>query len=599
MASSLPSSTITGTSASDVRATTPGVAALVETYGSADTITLQNQGDWGVGGDGADSIRLGTTAAVSVNQSVQGGYGKDTISIGSDSVAAATFAIGANQGNDSISIQANAAIAMSLASMGGGLGNDTVVTSGIATMTQSTIKGGDNNDSIVIASGAITNGLVLGNKGADFLDIGFTASTGGTVGGGLGQDTIMLSGVATGAAASLAVGGGGADSINFVLAGDGTTTIAGGGLGDTITLNNAVAGITIYGDAYEVTTAGTGTGGTADGADLIGATTANLDAASSIYGAGGNDTITINSAAGTVVADGGNNNDSITLTHLDAASTVTGGAGADTIAIATAGAAVTVGGGFGADIIQLDAGGNTKITGDAGTDTILVKTVAAGTNDIDGGDQADGIYFATATTGTLALLNGTGTIKGGAGADTIAFDQFETAISVLGGAGNDSIAVGMTVAADLLLTNVGTIDGGAGSDTITFLSSKGDDIVRTAGTQLTGQANIAYGSGDVIVINTTAALSTTNVYNGSTTGFANGILISAVAGTISVYSDGTDTVFTVTDVKASGLTFKITGADLVNTVAADNTLISAGAGNASFGFSVAADTATSYTITLT
>ena len=47
---SLPSSTITGTSAADVRSTTPGTNALVDTYAAADTITLNNEGDYSLSG---------------------------------------------------------------------------------------------------------------------------------------------------------------------------------------------------------------------------------------------------------------------------------------------------------------------------------------------------------------------------------------------------------------------------------------------------------------------------------------------------------------------------------------------------------------------
>ena len=69
----------------------------------------------------------------------------------------------------------------------------------------------------------------------------------GTVGGGLGHDTIILSGVATGVAASFINGGGGTDSINLIFSA-GSSTINGGGLADTITLNDAVDGVN-YGDA--------------------------------------------------------------------------------------------------------------------------------------------------------------------------------------------------------------------------------------------------------------------------------------------------------------------------------------------------------------
>ena len=83
MVASLPSQTITGTSASDIRVTTPGTNALVETLASADTITLSNDGDYGVTGDGNDSIRIGGTASSSFQQSVIAGAGNDTISINS------------------------------------------------------------------------------------------------------------------------------------------------------------------------------------------------------------------------------------------------------------------------------------------------------------------------------------------------------------------------------------------------------------------------------------------------------------------------------------------------------------------------------------
>ena len=97
----------------------------------------------------------------------------------------------------------------------------------------------------------------------------------------------------------------------------------------------------------------------------------------------------------------------------------------------------------------------------------------------------------------IYLLNGVATVKGGA--DTIAFDQLETA-RVLGGAGNDSIAIGMTTVQDLTFSNIEPSM--VGNDTITFLSSKGD-VFSTGGTG-DRATNIAYGSGDVIVITTAA-----------------------------------------------------------------------------------------------
>ena len=79
MAASLPSSTITGTSAADTRTSTPGTNALVETYQGTDTITLSNSGDWAYGGDGDDFVRIGTTSLGAANNNIIGGQGNDSI----------------------------------------------------------------------------------------------------------------------------------------------------------------------------------------------------------------------------------------------------------------------------------------------------------------------------------------------------------------------------------------------------------------------------------------------------------------------------------------------------------------------------------------
>ena len=87
--------------------------------------------------------------------------------------------------------------------------------------------------------------------------------------------------------------GKGTDSIAFGTANNALTgSVAGGGLNDTISITALTNGsaLTIFGDADGVTTAGTGTGGGADGADVIGNTASLIDRAT-IYGAGGADTI--------------------------------------------------------------------------------------------------------------------------------------------------------------------------------------------------------------------------------------------------------------------------------------------------------------------
>ena len=147
------------------------------------------------------------------------------------------------------------------------------------------------------------------------------------------------------------------------------------------------------------------------------------------------------------------------------------------------------------------------------------------------------------------------------------------------------------------LATLGTINGGAGSDTIAINTLLGK-TASSAKLIVSGAFNIAYGAGDVIKITTTAAAAATTVFNGTTAGFSADHMTTAAAGLVSVYSDGTDTFFFIANTAGSGTSFAIRGKDLVTTTAT-NAAINAVAGNASFGFSLAADTATSYTITLT
>ena len=142
-------------------------------------------------------------------------------------------------------------------------------------------------------------------------------------------------------------------------------SVAGGGLADTIRIIGAYGGGTIFGDANGVTTAGTGTGGAADGAgpDLLQGkrhcsskylrrrrktTPSQCRVACSKLVDGGNANL----------VDGGNGRNSITIVGHAAAlgygdGTITGGNGNDTIATAdhnTGGAGVvlaTISGGAG------------------------------------------------------------------------------------------------------------------------------------------------------------------------------------------------------------------------------------------------------------
>ena len=65
-----------------------------------------------------------------------------------------------------------------------------------------------------------------------------------------------------------------------------------------------------------MTAAGTGTGGTADGNDLIGSTATDIAGAASVWGAGGDDTIRFDTAATAASIYGGGGADLISLTNV-------------------------------------------------------------------------------------------------------------------------------------------------------------------------------------------------------------------------------------------------------------------------------------------
>lgn len=611
MVASLPSQTITGTSAADIRASTPGTNALVETFQAADTITLSNDGDYGLAGDGADSIVLGGTAAVSLNQSVVAGFGNDTISINSagGSIAAASFSVAGNQGADSILLGTAGGVSYSLndAFIGGGLQNDTIdIKSAVSQIISSSIKGGDNADSIFIESGVLlTNSDIAGNKGADTLSIAATtASVGASVTAGLGNDSISIG---TAGFANYIAGGAGADTV-VLATGANAGTIVGGGLADSITLaTGALNSIFIYGDGNGVTSAGTGEGGQADGADFIGGTNASFATGASVYGAGGADTIAFLSAAGNtangILLNGGDGSDTISLQDVAAGvvnTSIAGGNGADTLVLTTSQAGASVTGGLGQDSIVVGAGSALTIAGGKGVDTILFTNATA--SNITGGDQNDNIYAGTAFSAATALtvFNGASTIDGGNGADTIATLGFGATGSILGGAGNDSIVMG-TAAAAAWASN-GTINGGAGVDTIVFQGSAGAGSLATSGLA-TGIASVAYAAGDVIRIDFTAggtqAVGGTVNLGSSAAGGLTGITVSAAAnGGLYAWSDGTDTYFGFNSNSGDAgqvVSFRVTGADLINTTAI-NQNVAVNTSNVSF--SIAGTTTTGLSITL-
>ena len=109
-------------------------------------------------GDGADLIRVGGSASVSLSNSVVAGAGNDTISLATASSSLATVAgnFGGNQGDDYITFSAAATTSILNSSfIGAGLNSDIAITN--VSIHQREIKGGDHGDNISVATGILTN----------------------------------------------------------------------------------------------------------------------------------------------------------------------------------------------------------------------------------------------------------------------------------------------------------------------------------------------------------------------------------------------------------------------------------------------------------
>ena len=193
-------------------------------------------------------------AARIVNQAYfQGNVGNDSIAFGErlTTVSATTFAGG--QGNDVIGTYTNLANAWTAGTTS-------------ATFTQVDIEGGKGNDTISLNGNAVYSALnVNANAGADVMTMdnisGFYASK-----VGLGADGDILSGVIGSAS---------------------TSTIVGGLGNDTIVLDFTNVENTVFGGDRD-----TAVGGDTDGNDSIFIKDAVIFSANTIYGGGGNDTIT-------------------------------------------------------------------------------------------------------------------------------------------------------------------------------------------------------------------------------------------------------------------------------------------------------------------
>lgn len=357
--------TLTGTTGNDTLNAPGSVSALVQGLKGSDTISLVFADDAAGGGKGNDSIAI--TRAGQLSNIIDGGAGDDTVFLRSAGTYGGTINLGA--GADSISFATAGGTIVSNGQVFGGAGADSIRFNAI---TNSTIGGGADNDQIfATAANAVTASKVNGGMGADSIQFQNATTSFATVQAGKGNDTLAFTAVGNVRNSAL-FGGKGTDSLALNGASlNSTATVAGGGLADTITLNGAFAGGLIYGDANGQTTKGSGTGGAADGNDLIAATGAAATAVASVYGAGGADTIWFTQAfSGANLFDGGKGNDSIRIsdagTNNYGLGSILGGDGNDTIRVSLSGNTTGV---------LVTAMGT--IDGGAGSDRIIVGTTAS------------------------------------------------------------------------------------------------------------------------------------------------------------------------------------------------------------------------------
>ncbi len=358
-------------------------------------------------------------------------------------------------GTDTVAIN----VASGTADITGTTLKDTITAVAAAT----TLRGGDGNDVLNIASGNV----VYGDAGTDAIAAA-AALTSATITGGAGADTLSLfAGTNTlniGDTDGIAItGASGAfkDDITFDAAITATSYTAGssgdGAVQDVITLANGTNAISITDIAVSVV-GGTGTDSVTMGAGINVGTFKNIETVTNTSGSASSVLTIQGSSATTVVANAGvstvtSTSGALTTVDLDTS------AGTDLTIGSTATGRYVVTGDASTTVITA-TGSSSQITYNAfvaattaiATGTGNVVVVAGAVNDnmtVTGLGRASQIFVGSVGDFAITVTNSAGVganITTGAGSDTIT-----------GGAGNDIISAG---------ADSDTIDGGAGNDTL-------------------------------------------------------------------------------------------------------------------------------------
>jgi len=394
------------------------------------------QGDAGIdtiqGGASDDVIRVNNFSGAYTVEKIDGGLG--------------TNILAGTQYNDTVDLSATELV--NIASIDGGLGNDTVTGSA----GDDTIIGGTGSD--LLAGGA--GGDVFLIAGSDSGYDRFEGDAGiDTIQGGAGDDVIRVNNF-SGAYTVEKIDGG----LGFnILAGtqyNDTVDLSGTELVNIASLDGGLGNDTLIGSSgSDVIVGGTGSdllaGGAGDDVFLIAGSDSGYDrfagdaGIDTIQGGAGDDVIRVNNFSGVYTVekiDGGlgNNilagtqyNDTIDLSAAELVNiaSIDGGLGNDTITGSVGNDAMD--GGAGNDMLYGN-GGNDILQGVNGNDT-LSDTVGA--NLLDGGM---GIDTLTGGTGNELFAGGTGNdiINTGNGADVIVFNRNDGQDILNGGIGTDN-----------------------------------------------------------------------------------------------------------------------------------------------------------------
>lgn len=550
-----------------------------------------------VGGTETDTIAASnnytvTGANLGTSTNVTGGWSEIENLNGTTGVDTWTF-----QAGSSLSGTAN------LTQLGG---NDIFNVTGSATVGE--LRGGGDDDTFSISSGAVLTGNVTGGDGTDTISIASGAVLAGNVTGGNGTDTLIFDGTAR--MVGIADGEGGSDTINFSTSTlrqqftNGQNGEFTGLLGDPKLIDNS-GGNDWTSWALIANGLGTTVGPNTDQFWLItGTDTARRDASLAVLAGGGGTVINgiVNIAAGTGIDIFIFETDGRIAGGIDGGAGVNvlmGSIGADLFTV-TGGAALTltvdVGGNAldtplsaianldstagSAEVTFTDAGNNSfnlngnswagAINGGAGTNSLVGATsytinlpdagasgnVTGGWSNIANLTGTGGIdTFTFSGTGALS-----GTADGLAGNDVFNVNAAASLLSLLGGAGNDTvtIAAGITLATD--------IDGGADNDTL---------VLTNAASALTG----TYGGGTGGTDSDTVTGSSSYAITGADSGTATGISVAWTEVENLTGTTGGDT-FTVNGGTLSGTANGLGGTD---TLVGNTTHIVSGANSGTAG----------------